>query len=342
MIRLRRSLAAGLDPHEPSLDALRRALQAALAVEHATIPPYLYALYSLDASRNPEVVRVLESVVVEEMLHLTLAANVLNAVGGAPVLDDPGFVPAYPGLLPGGAVTGVTVHLAPFSIRQLETFLAIEQPERPVDVRRPPRDPITFGELYARIGAVVAALPDAAFAPRHQVGPDLLADAVVVHDRASALVALATAAEQGEGTTTPPLEARGTGLAHYYRLMEINTGRRLIATPGGGPTSDGYAYAGDPVRFDPAGVHDVPTDPPVPAPGTRAALLDDAFNHTYTGLLAALHTLFNGAATADQLDLVVGLMGSLKHQARLMMSDPAGPVGPTFRSLSSPAGARRG
>jgi hypothetical protein len=37
---------------------------------------------SLDAERNPEAVDVVGSVFAEEMLHLALAANLLNAVGG--------------------------------------------------------------------------------------------------------------------------------------------------------------------------------------------------------------------------------------------------------------------
>ena len=45
---------------------------------------------------------MLRVVAVEEMLHLTLAANVLNAVGGTPDLTAPGFVPEYPAYLPDG------------------------------------------------------------------------------------------------------------------------------------------------------------------------------------------------------------------------------------------------
>jgi hypothetical protein len=39
-------------------------------------------------------------VVIEEMLHMTIAANVLNAVGGHPAIDRPDFVPNYPEDLP--------------------------------------------------------------------------------------------------------------------------------------------------------------------------------------------------------------------------------------------------
>ncbi|MFI6734901.1 ferritin-like domain-containing protein, partial [Nonomuraea sp. NPDC050451] len=39
-----------------TLDSLREHLQWAIELEHATLPPYLCALYSLDPERNPEAV----------------------------------------------------------------------------------------------------------------------------------------------------------------------------------------------------------------------------------------------------------------------------------------------
>jgi hypothetical protein len=67
-----------------STHALRAHLQWALELEHSTIPPYLCALYSIPEGSNPEAAEVVRSVFMEEMLHMTLVANVLNAVGGSP------------------------------------------------------------------------------------------------------------------------------------------------------------------------------------------------------------------------------------------------------------------
>ena len=89
MILMRAELAADLD--RP--DALHTALQTAIELEHATIPVYLYALYSLEPGRNAVVADILQSVVREEMTHMGLAANLLNAVGGSPVIARPGFRP---------------------------------------------------------------------------------------------------------------------------------------------------------------------------------------------------------------------------------------------------------
>src|SRR5713226_4987828 len=102
MIRLRRSLIQGLDDPSPTPQAVRDALQNAVKLEHATIPVYLYGLFSLQQDKNAAISEILQSVVVEEMLHMTLASNVLNAVGGSPQIDQPGFIPIYPGPLPGG------------------------------------------------------------------------------------------------------------------------------------------------------------------------------------------------------------------------------------------------
>ena len=70
-----------------TVDSLRRHLQWAIELEHATLPPYLCALYSIKEGHNEEAAEVVHSVFMEEMLHLTIAANILNAVGGSPVLD---------------------------------------------------------------------------------------------------------------------------------------------------------------------------------------------------------------------------------------------------------------
>ncbi len=80
MIRLERSTVAGPEGESPLL-AVHGALQSAIELEHATIPLYLYALFSLRERENREVAAILRSVVVEEMLHMVLLANVGNALG---------------------------------------------------------------------------------------------------------------------------------------------------------------------------------------------------------------------------------------------------------------------
>ncbi len=110
-----------------TLDDLHDYLDHAMRIEHATIPPYLLALYSIQPGTNLDATQVLRVIVVEEMLHLTLAANLLNAVGGKPNLTVPGFVPKYPAYLPDGE-DDFQVHLQAFSEETVDTFLKIEAP----------------------------------------------------------------------------------------------------------------------------------------------------------------------------------------------------------------------
>lgn len=342
MFLLHRSQLQGITGPSITLHGVCAALQNAIKLEHATIPPYLYALYSLDASKNPQIADILQSVVIEEMLHMALSSNVLNALGGAPEIDTPSFIPTYPGPLPGGVEADLTVNLAPFSMTQLKTFLRIEEPEDPLVYQSLAANPVeshcTIGQFYTAISDAIATLGDGVFVdpPRNQVGPDLMRESVVVVNVATAQQAINTIIEQGEGTTTSPLEGGGgivDALAHYYRFMEIQKGYQLvgdITAPGG------YAYKGAPIPFDPTGVYPVPTNPASPPgypPGSVQASANNNFNYTYTSLLSSLHALFNGDASPKQMNIAIGLMMSLKGQAKAMMAgipDPTVFTGPSF------------
>ena len=82
------------------------------------------------------------------MLHLTLAANILNAVGGAPDLTTPGFVPDYPAYLPDGE-TDFRADLRGFSREAIDAFMKIERPALP-----PPSEPGAGAETSATAAAV--------------------------------------------------------------------------------------------------------------------------------------------------------------------------------------------
>jgi hypothetical protein len=337
MIQLKRSLAEGLS--SPTPQSVIAALQNAVVLEHATIPVYLYGLYSLDPAKNADIVAILRSVVVEEMLHMTLAANVLNALGGAPVIDTPGFIPTYPGPLPGAVESSLIVHLLPFSQDQLMTYLQIEQPQNPLPIPGDPPptdDGITIGEFYTAISDAIATLGNGAFVdpPRNQVGPALMPGAIIVTDVASAQAAIATIIEQGEGSSTSPEEAaQSAEPAHYYRFMQIYAGALLEPATGQAPP---WSFSGPPVAFDVGGVYPVPNDPKSSnyPPGSAQAFANDNFNYTYTSLLKTLHGLFNGVNTQDQMNNAIALMMSLKGQAKAMMAgipNPSAPnTGPSF------------
>lgn len=341
MIELDKSLIDALDPANPDLPAVKAALQQAIELEHATVPPYLYALYSLIPGKNDAIAAIIQSVVVEEMLHMTLACNVLNAIGGAPDIDKPDFIPVYPGHLPGGVQGGLTVHLRPFSMLQLQTFLDIEEPEDPLVFKALSLEAqkVTIGVFYTVLSDCIAALGEDVFVdgPYNQVGPDLMHDAIVVTDVASAQRAIKTIVEQGEGTATSPEEVVGGGFAHYYRFQQIQKGHRLVPDPHGQDADDQYTFSGPPIAFDQTGVYPIPYNPTARLYSGQQAFENDTFNYTYTSLLKALHAMVNGANSSDQFNRTIGLMMSLKGQVRAIAAGLPAPrpkgmnfVGPSF------------
>eukprot|EP01121_Diplochlamys_sp_Union-15-3_P017238 TRINITY_DN602_c0_g2_i2.p1 TRINITY_DN602_c0_g2~~TRINITY_DN602_c0_g2_i2.p1 ORF type:complete len:1029 (+),score=246.12 TRINITY_DN602_c0_g2_i2:58-3087(+) len=151
-----------------TLDTLLRYLKAAIRVELSTIPPYLFALYSvpdpvidgIDVGADPSLTlppaksvsskinHLIRSVVVEEMLHLALVANVLVAVSEDP--NNLGFnfyhqttIPKYPTNLP-YKDKPLAIYLAPASHDVINTFAMIEQPDEPVAPPIPEAQPKTF------------------------------------------------------------------------------------------------------------------------------------------------------------------------------------------------------
>jgi hypothetical protein len=331
---------------DPTVENVRASLQTAIELEHSTIPPYLYALYSLGTTDNQDAARIIRSVVAEEMLHLNLAANVLNAIGGSPAIDSQAFIPTYPGPLPGMVEDQLTVHLAPCSISQVaNTFMVIEQPEDPLQFpvgAAAPGKPLTIGQFYRKIRDAIGKLGNRAFTgnPDAQV-TNAIGGAIPVTDVASAQQAIDIIIDQGEGTNTSPEEQYGTGFAHYYRFGEIVNGKRLIRNKDykkTDPPDKKYVYGGDPVPFDPSKVFPIPTDPR----NDRYALARraiDAFNYDYTTVLKTLHDGFNGKPGV--IGGAIGAMFSLRQQAIEMMSGESTDgeqVGPTFEWLEELSG----
>lgn len=331
MIHIDAQLVAAVHAAETPAD-LYPMLQSAIELEHATIPPYLTGMYSIKPGANPEPYEIIRSVVIEEMLHLTIASNLLNALGGTPVIDAPGFVPTYPGPLPMGIVEGLVVNLAPLSLAVVEdTFAAIEAPDDPHDypvltaealaapAARADESYSSIGDFYDALKGKIRELgPDAFDRPSHpQVtypaffDPDELFPITTADEACHAIDIIV---EQGEGTSSGPLDLEGE-VSHYYRFLEILKGRRLVRDPS---VPEGWSYSGPPVPFDPDGVWPLMRNSTLSAyePGTAAHRMVSQFNTSYSNLLRALHATFNGAPAT--LTAAMGLMYELKLQAQEM------------------------
>lgn len=339
---------------------LHQYLQVALQLEHATIPPYLTALYSMHPSTNADANRVIRVVAVEEMLHLTLAANLLNAVGGEPDLTVDGFVPVYPCHLPDGE-DDFEVGTRAFSPEAIDSFLKIERPaegenQRFVARKRSHRallprvdaheDDLHFfsiGEFYAEIGDGLHRLyeqhGEALFCgdPARQIGPEYYYSGggaiVTVTDADSAAAAMRVISEQGEGLGGGIFDEEGE-LAHYYRFQQLLLGRYY--QPGDdagnptGPTLDVDWDAVYPIVAD-ADFHHY-TEPGE----LRDAVL--AYSASYGDFLARLTEAFRGHP--ELLLPAVADMFRIKELASQIMRNPMpGRDGmnaaPIFRGLAS-------
>lgn len=310
-------------------------LQNAVELEHSTIPPYLTAYYSLRPGLNDEVAALIRSVVIEEMLHMTIAANILVSLGGSPSINGPHFVPDYPGPLPMGiGGDDFIVHIAPFSLDLVKnTFMVIEEPEHPIHVAPMAEASPTYrtiGEFYQAIQKKLLELPpeDFGHVDRQVLSVFSPDENFPIIDVASANRAIDIIIRQGEGTSTNPFDAPGEP-AHFYRFGEIYEGSKLIRKD---PNS--YSYGGAPIAFVSEGVFPMKPDPTPDQfpPGTHGRLLSDNFTEGYSALLSSLHDAFNGAP--ERIDAAIGLMYQLRLLAQKLMSTPlqrgsvatAGPV----------------
>lgn len=332
-LRAAREATTAAELHELLLNAIR--------LEHATVPPYLAAAYSLQSATNRDIRLAIETIAIEEMLHMAIAANVLNAVGGRPQFDRPDFVPAFPSRLPMNVGNSVVVGIKKFSKTLVsDVFMKIEEPETPLHF------PVTEAATeFATIGAFYRALIDKIRELGQAIFTGDLSRQVVagagfpshklfaVTDVETAVRALERIVKDGEGTTTLPLDDENE-LAHYYRFEEIFRGKRLVRDPS---VPEGFSFKNAAFPFDEAGVADFPDDPKAAdyAEGSAARQQVDDFNRLYSDLLRRLQIAFDGQPAA--ITQTLELMGDLRFAARQLMSttDPNTErrLGPTFEFM---------
>ncbi len=284
-----------LDAQEPitTVEQLHRHLYQAAQVEMSTIPLYLYAAYSIQTAGEYQwdpgisAFRTIRSVVIEEMLHLCLARNLLVATG-APSFSfyDKDFIPKYPSPML-HREPELTLHLEPCTTELMErVFMPFELPEK---TSAPPQPDHynSIGQFYA---AIVAGLEKLS-------GPELWENArgdlqytttywnqdgggkpLCVLDLPSALQAIQTIVEQGEGAAPEdpmvpdhPAEPQfgHEEFSHYAKFKRIAEG------------------------YDP--IHDlwpVPEDPKLTDFDGPVRKLGELFNAAYCYVLCMIDNLY--------------------------------------------------
>lgn len=318
------------DPQH-DLDWLHDALQSAIQLELATLPPYLTARWSIKNQDDP-VAELIFEVRGEEMLHMGLACNLLTAIGGTPLIADAAVAPNYPGPLPLGIRPGLIVPLRKLDLQQAKVFMEIEYPQHGPVSFTASNPPVTIGEFYESILTAFKKLNPPLSVGRQLGGVARLfkIDSIAKVEQAIQLINL-----QGEGSNTSPEEAPGK-LAHFYQFGEIVHGKRFVRDESGH-----WDYTGDSLPLPE--VHDMADIPQggyrqEQVPDVAAWSLIEQFDREYSEMLRLLQSAWTHG---DQrlLGNAVNKMFDVNNTGTTLIEIPRsngpGNYGPCFRYVPS-------
>jgi Ferritin-like len=364
-------------------------LGEAAELEHAVCGVYLYAAFTLrtepGAGLAEEQVatvagwkRGINRIALQEMVHLALVNNLLAALGGAPRLGRHNFPQRSP------YAPEIRLTLAAFNEQTLRRFLYIERPEGmdissiagQADHDRPvpavPSGPLvlaappafsSIGQLYHGIERGLRGLvdrygeqrvfvgsPNAQASTRYFRVPGRMPRLIAVTGLASAVQAIQTIVEEGEG-------ARGDWQrAHFGRFLQILEAYRAMkaADPSFSPARPsvtnpyvrvprdlhGLATVSGPAApDDPRGVHLI-QDP-------TTAAVSDLFNACYAAMLQLLYRFFQHTQETDEELQMLGqtsvgmMLQVIRPLGELLTRLPVGPqapgwtAGPSFMLTSA-------
>ncbi|UQA97400.1 ferritin-like domain-containing protein [Streptomyces halobius] len=237
------------------MEQLENHLLQAAYLEMSTVPMYLYALLSIETRGYSQwdpgmgASRLIRSIVVEEMLHLSLVRNILVAIGARKKIKfyDKKFVPAYPSLML-HRWPELTLHLGPCSKKLVkDVFMEFELPRQDVTTLEAIPDGWyrTIGEFYQSVGERIKALDKKTKGELWQTkesefqyvevywNKDGGGEPVLVHDLKSAQDAVKIIVEQGEGidpkSPSVPIDPLNPKpgldeLPHYTKFKRIADG----------------------------------------------------------------------------------------------------------------------
>lgn len=308
------------------LEWIKDSLQAAIALELSTIPPYLCGLWSI--KKAGQAVELIKGIVIDEMYHMGLVCNMLSGIGGTPQIVA--AAPVYPGPLPGGVRPQLSVHLSGLTRDYVhDVFMEIEMPEHPVAslVAGPP----TIGAFYDALSAAFQAVRPP-ISSSNQLGPRNVGPNNPLTPFENLLdveKAIAVIKGQGEGNSTSPEAPQSGGeFAHYYKFGEIYHGRELRQVNGK------WEFTGEAVPFPdvyPMGV--VPAGGwPDPAESVRCLLR--TFNEAYTDILQDLQKAWaegSNAVLGGSIGKMFALRGAAQELFDIPLPGGEGTYGPEFR-----------
>ena len=323
-------------------------LQTAMALEWSTLPIYLTSLYSIVDGCNVEIHDIIYSVVMQEMLHFILAANMLIALNGTPRIDDASFTPSYPDYLPGCVLPSLKVNIEKLSLEHISAvFMSLEVPQATEVAGEMYHDWFTIGTFYEEIHDCIEFLRftaepgedifNASTISRQVKWPSWNKDSDVgalipIVGTDSALRAVNIIVSQGEGASLDnPFDVDTRSLAHFFKFEEIVCQRHLKRF-----NKVHYAYNGSTIRFNPSGVAPMRNNPRISTikPNTDCYVESRAFHKVYRNLLRKLQEVFNGEP--DEIFTAIELMDSLKVHAKRLMWTKFNPFDPQDKRTCGP------
>ncbi len=316
-----RSIQGKIAQGEDARQKLGGLLQAALQLEFATVNPYLSAAFSLSPD-NEEILHLIVRIAREEMLHMTVLANLMNAIGIAPNILA--AVPDYPFDLT-VLKPSLRIDLSSFSFDLVkDLFMRIETPEDPVEFPSPQAITATDAELPETVGQFYEDIIELI---KSDIIPDLFKNSerdaykqievtldfrpiqyannqdthdyplnedinFIIKDQETAIRHLTWIVSGGEGASpSNPLNAEGIP-GHYYRFESILEGKYLVKDD---TTELGFSYSGGDLPFSQTGVHKFENNVKVEdySDHARVERHMKRFNKSYTEMIDQLQTAFN-------------------------------------------------
>jgi Ferritin-like len=329
-------------------------LHTAMTIELSTIPPYMMALISIKPGKNRVAANLIRGVMMEEMLHLSLAGNILSAIDGKAQFNEKN-IPSYPLAL---RFEGkhfrhreFDVNIGPFSPENTQIFTEIELPEGPTLKAIPELDVsgYTIGEFYDQIEKKLTELCDKygeknVFSgnPEHQLNMNYYwaggGVPIVITGLAEAKEAIQLIVTQGEGVRLAVYDkdhdyfGQPEEVAHFFRFREIQFARhyRLGDDPKKPPTGEAFEvdyHEVFPIITNPKAA-DYANDPVM-------AQMNNEFNRFYSLMLHQIAEALNGASGAMYTAILNSMHSmtavALKMVATPIANDPKGQHGtPTF------------
>lgn len=300
-------------------------LQTAIELELATIPPYLTALFTIRPGTNAMSSTIIRSVVMEEMLHMLLAGNLLSSIGGSVKLGKAN-IPDYPVRMDFHGTQfkdrQFDIPLARFSKDTVDIFLQIELPDGfgtgRLEAAAIEVPGYTIGEFYNLIKEDLISVckefgEQQVFTGRKecQISEEYYwrggGTPIVVTNLEQAIAAIDLIVEQGEGASFdghPSFFDGEKDIPHYFRFNEIYMERRYKKDddPTKPPT-------GERIEVDYSQVY--PIKPNCKSSdfirSSELTNLNNLFNEGYSNMLAQLEEGFNGNPSSFYTAILNGM-----------------------------------